>query len=72
MPHIIPDYNKHMGGVNLFDQMTRFYAVLSWPIAFMYNFLELETAAMNSLILYRAIHQKFDRKDKAALCSTWL
>lgn len=65
IPQIIPDYNKHMGGVDLFDQMASFCAVLrrvySWPIVFMYNILVI--VATSSLILYTVIHQKIDRKD---------
>jgi hypothetical protein len=68
-PSIVPDYNKHMGGVDLFDQMTSFYAVLRrvycWPIVFLYNFLE--TAATNSFIIYKTIHAKHDRMNKAKI-----
>lgn len=55
-PTVVPDYNLHMGGVDLFDQMASTYAILRksycWPTVFLYNFIE--TAALNSYHLYKA------------------
>lgn len=54
-PAVVPDYNQHMGGVDLFDQMGSVYSILRktycWPIVFLYNFLE--TAVLNSYQLYK-------------------
>lgn len=54
-PAVILDYNRYMGGVDLFDQMGSVYAILRktfcWPIVFFYNFLE--TAVHNSYLLYK-------------------
>jgi hypothetical protein len=61
-----------MGGVELFDQMTSFSAVVRrvycWPIVFLYNFLE--TAATNSFILYKQINKLQNRNKQAYVCFT--
>jgi hypothetical protein len=57
-PPVMPFYNKHMGGVDQQNHMTKVYGVLrkcyQWTNVFFYSFLD--TAVVNSYIMFKQLH----------------
>lgn len=56
-PHVVGEYNRHMGGVDLIDSIMGRYKILTrsnrWQIRMFYHLLDLTMA--NSWLLYRRV-----------------
>ncbi|XP_045445825.1 piggyBac transposable element-derived protein 2-like [Melitaea cinxia] len=65
-PHIVGEYNRHMGGVDLIDSIMGRYKILTrskrWQVRMFYHFLDLTMA--NSWLLYRRVRQAKNCSDK--------
>lgn len=65
-PHIVGEYNRHMGGVDLIDSIMGRYKILTrskrWQVRMFYHFLDLTMA--NSWLLYRRVRQAKNCNDK--------
>ena len=65
-PHIVAEYNRHMGGVDLIDSIMARYKILlrskGWQVRIFYHFLDLAMA--NTWLLYRRVRKEKKMEDK--------
>lgn len=66
LPHIVGEYNRHMGGVDLIDSIMGRYKIMirskRWHVRMFYHILDLTMA--NSWLLYRRVRKTKNLKDK--------